>query len=144
MWIAPPWIDPCQRACPVLPQQSWCMTDPPLPEPGSAAEREAFAGLQGRLRGLFERIFPDRIAPRSIVVLPSLTLDQDVIAKVTGVHHYEERMLGMLMLLRLPRTRVIYLTSQPIPETDRRLLPASAARRASGTCEGPSDAAALF
>ena len=93
------------------------MTDPPIPEAGSSAEREAFARLQGRLPGLFERIFPDRTAPRCIVVLPSLTLDPDVIAKVTGVHHYEERMLGMLMLLRLPRTRVIYLTSQPIPET---------------------------
>jgi hypothetical protein len=51
------------------------------------------------------------------VVLPSLSLDQDVLAKVAGVHHYEERMLSMLMLLRLPRTRVIYLTSQPISET---------------------------
>jgi hypothetical protein len=49
-------------------------------------------------------------------VLPSLSLDQDVLAKVAGAHHYEERMLGMLMLLRLPRTRLIYLTSEPIPD----------------------------
>ena len=93
------------------------MTGPLAPKPGSAAERDAFARLQARLPGLFERVFPDRAAPRCIVVLPSLTLDQDVIARVAGAHHYEERMLGMLMLLRLPRTRVIYLTSQPIPET---------------------------
>jgi hypothetical protein len=93
------------------------MNDPPVPEPGSADERAAFMRLQSRLPILFEQIFPDRTAPRSIVVLPSLTLDQDVMANVAGVHHYEERMLGMLMLLRLPRTRVIYLTSQPIPET---------------------------
>jgi hypothetical protein len=52
-----------------------------------------------------------------VVVLPSLSLDQEVLAKVAGVHHYEERMLSMLMLLRLPRTRLIYLTSQPILET---------------------------
>ena len=51
------------------------------------------------------------------MVVPSLSLDPDVLAKVSGVHHYEERMLSMLMLLRLPRTRLIYLSSEPIPET---------------------------
>ncbi len=85
-------------------------------QPGSAEERAAFAGLQASLPAMFRRIFPDRVAPRTIVVLPSLSVDQDVLAKVAGVIHYEERMLGMLMLLRLPRTRLIYLTSQPIPE----------------------------
>ena len=84
--------------------------------PGSAEERAAFADLQATLPGMFRTIFPDRIAPRTIVVLPSLSIDQDVLAKVAGVNHYEERMLGMLMLLRLPRTRLIYLTSQPIAE----------------------------
>lgn len=76
----------------------------------------AFAALQARLPDQFRDIFPDPAAPRTVVVLPSLSLDQDVLAKVAGAHHYEERMLGMLMLLRLPRTRVIYLTSEPIPE----------------------------
>lgn len=85
--------------------------------PGSAGERAAFARLQAGLPDMFRRIFPDRTAPRTIVVLPSLSLDQDVVGKVKGAHHYEERMLGMLMLLRLPRTRMIYLTSQPIPDT---------------------------
>ena len=90
----------------------------PVPKggPGSAEERAAFADLQATLPGMFRTIFPDRIAPRTIVVLPSLSIDQDVLAKVAGVNHYEERMLGMLMLLRLPRTRLIYLTSQPIAE----------------------------
>jgi hypothetical protein len=31
------------------------------------------------------------------VIIPSLSLDQDVMARVTGAHHYEERMLCMLM-----------------------------------------------
>src|SRR5664279_4760589 len=31
-----------------------------------------------------------------------------------GVIHYEERMLCLLMLLRMPRTQVIYVTSVPI------------------------------
>jgi hypothetical protein len=86
-------------------------------EPDPAGERAAFGRLQARLPEMFRRIFPDRTAPRTIVVVPSLSLDQDVMSRVTGAHHYEERMLGMLMLLRLPRTRLVYLTSQPIPET---------------------------
>jgi hypothetical protein len=43
-------------------------------------------------------------------------LDQEVLARISGVHHYEERMLCLLLLLRLPRTRVIYVSSSPIPE----------------------------
>jgi hypothetical protein len=84
---------------------------------GSPEELEAFARLQATLPGLFEKIDPDRMAPRTIVVLPSLSIDQEVMSRIAGVHHYEERMLCMLMLLRMPRTRLIYLTSQPISET---------------------------
>ena len=51
-----------------------------------------------------------------MLIIPSLSLDQQVMAKISGVHHYEERMLCLLLLLRLPRTRVIYVTSTPIPE----------------------------
>ncbi len=79
-------------------------------------ETQAFAALQARLAPLFREVFPDRHAQRTVIVLPSLSLDTDVLAKISAAHHYEERMLGMLMLLRLPRTRVIYLTSAPIPE----------------------------
>jgi hypothetical protein len=50
-------------------------------------------------------------------VVPSLSLDPEELAKVTGVHHYEERMLYMLMLLRRPRTRVVFVTSQSIDPT---------------------------
>jgi hypothetical protein len=85
-------------------------------EPGSEKESAAFAEIQARLAEQYRRIFPDRTAARTVVVVPSLSIDQDVMAKVAGVHHYEERMLSMLMLLRMPRTRLIYLTSQPIPD----------------------------
>ena len=50
------------------------------------------------------------------MIIPSLSLGQDVMARVTGAHHYEERMLCMLMLLKLPRTRIVYVTSQPVFE----------------------------
>ena len=90
---------------------------PAWPAPGSVGECAAFAHLQASLPGMVRRLFPEPAAPRTVVVLPSLSMDQDVLARVAGVHHYEERMLSMLMLLRLPRTRLIYLTSQPICET---------------------------
>ncbi len=81
---------------------------------GSDAELAEFARLQERLRPLFERVFPNPRAPRTVVVVPSLSFDWDVIEKITGLPHYEERLLCMLMLLRLPRTHIVYLTSQPI------------------------------
>ena len=88
-----------------------------IPEPASAAEQQAFDRLQARLPDLFRRVFPDPKAPRTIVIVPSLTLDQEVMAKITGVAHYEERFLCLLLLLRWPRTRVIYVTSTPIEES---------------------------
>src|SRR6185503_6843959 len=47
-------------------------------------------------------------------IIPSLTLDSEMLKTVKGVVHYEERMLCLLMLLRMPRTQVIYVTSIPI------------------------------
>ena len=82
-----------------------------------ADELHNFRRLQGRLPPLFKTVFSDPLAPRTVVILPSLSLDAEVLAKITGVHHYEERMLCLLLLLRLPRTRIIYLTSQPIPDS---------------------------
>ncbi|WP_412068614.1 peptide ligase PGM1-related protein [Rubrivirga sp. IMCC43871] len=86
---------------------------PPLPAT-PPDERAAFAALQASFRGQFERVFPDRLAPRTVVVVPSLTMPPDELAKIDGVHHYEERMLFTLMLLRLPHTRLVFVTSQPV------------------------------
>ena len=82
--------------------------------PGSAEERARFADLQASFADQFARVFPDRLAPRTVVVVPSLTLPPDELAKIDGVHHYEERMLFTLMLLRLPNTRLVFVTSQPV------------------------------
>ncbi|WP_036257691.1 peptide ligase PGM1-related protein [Methylocapsa aurea] len=86
------------------------------PEPGSAAELAAFREVQSRLPDLFRKLFPDPAASRTVVIIPSLSLDPDVMARVSGAHHYEERMLCMLMLLKLPRTRIVYVTSQPVSD----------------------------
>lgn len=79
-------------------------------------EADDFQSLQARLARTFEAFSaPD--APRTILIVPSLSMDQQVLAGIAGAHHYEERMLCYLMLLRLPRTRVIYISSLPIPES---------------------------
>lgn len=78
------------------------------------AERAAFKKLQDGFAGQFERVFSDPLHPRTVIVLPSLTLDQNVLSQISGVHHYEERMLCLLLLLRFPNARLIYLSSQPI------------------------------
>ncbi len=100
-----------------------CDVDPPAhavdaagcPAPGSAEERARFDELQRRLAPLFVRVFHDRHAPQTVVVVPSMSLDRDELAKLTGATHYEERLLCLLMLLRQPRTNVVYVTSEPVP-----------------------------
>ncbi len=86
-----------------------------VPEPGSAEELRRFARIQGRLEPLGRRLVADPGVPQTVVVDPSLTLDAEEMAKISGAHHYEERLLCMLMLLRLPRTNLVFVTSQPIP-----------------------------
>src|SRR5918997_1311088 len=86
-----------------------------MPEMGSAEELRRFAQIQERLVPLAERLVADPRIPQTVVVVPSLTLDAEELAKISGVHHYEERLLCMLMLLRMPRTRLVFVTSQPIP-----------------------------
>ena len=85
-----------------------------LPEPGSREELDQFARLQMGLAPMYQRVFSDDKLPRTVVVVPSLSLDRDGLANIPGVQHYEERMLCLLMLLRLPKTRVIYVTSKAI------------------------------
>ena len=76
--------------------------------PGSIGEGEEYRRLQERLPRLFREVFPDPRAARTVVVLPSLSLDAEVLSNITGASHCEERMLCLLLLLRMPRTRVIF------------------------------------
>jgi hypothetical protein len=87
---------------------------PDFPAPGSDDEKMQFKKLQKKLPKLFDRIFPDKLAPNTVVVIPSLSMDHEILSKISGINHYEERMLCMLLLLRLPRTHVIYVTSETI------------------------------
>lgn len=75
-----------------------------------------FNTLQEELVPQFQSQFPDPMAPKTVIIVPSLTLDSDILSKISGHIHYEERMLCLLLLLRMPRTQVIYLSSMPIDE----------------------------
>lgn len=75
---------------------------------------ESFQALQQRFSLHYKDIFFNDLADKTVVIVPSLTLDQQMLESVKGHIHYEERMLCMLMLLRMPRTRVIYVSSAPI------------------------------
>jgi PGM1 C-terminal domain len=88
-----------------------------LEAPATADELTQFGELQRRFSQSFSRLFDDPSLPRTVLIVPSLSLDQEVMAKISGVHHYEERMLCLLLLLRMPRTRVIYVTSTPVSDT---------------------------
>lgn len=85
-----------------------------FPARNSEEEIKLFKQIQKKFARQFESVFPDKLSPKTIVIIPSLTLDQEILTKVNGVVHYEERLLCLLMLLRMPRTHVIYVTSVPV------------------------------
>ena len=58
-----------------------------------------FDELQQRFSRKFYDIILDDMAQKTIVIIPSLTLDQEVLKTVKGAIHYEERMLCLLLLL---------------------------------------------
>ena len=82
-----------------------------FPDPGTAEETSVYNDIQQRFAEQFEKVFPDKLAPRTVVIIPSLSLDSEILAKIKGFLHYEERMLCLLMLLRMPLTKIIYVTS---------------------------------
>ena len=81
---------------------------------GEATESTIFKAIQERLVEQFNTSFPDKLAPKTVVIIPSLTMDEEILSKISGITHYEERLLCLLLLLRMPRTQVIYVTSMPI------------------------------
>jgi hypothetical protein len=84
------------------------------PIPGTSEELRAFAEVQRGLAPMFGRVFGNPRAPRTVVVVPSMSLDHEEIRKLTGASHYEERFLCLLLLLQLPATHVVYVTSEPV------------------------------
>ena len=77
-------------------------------------EAEEFARLRDTLARFWGDTFPADDKPYTSVVVPSLTLDASELAKIPGVAHYEERLLFLLIRLRNPHARLVYVTSQPV------------------------------
>jgi PGM1 C-terminal domain len=78
------------------------------------ATKAKFCQLQAQLRDRWQTIEQFDLSDYDILVVPSLSLDQSELLKVAGSHHYEERLLFSLIRLRNPRTRLVYITSQPL------------------------------
>lgn len=82
----------------------------------SEAEAQArFEVLQQQMATLWPTISHLTADDQTIVVVPSLSLDLSLPG--SQLQAYEERFLFLLLLLRQPKARVIYCTSQPIPAT---------------------------
>jgi hypothetical protein len=71
-----------------------------------------FDALQRKLVPLWQSIQTFTDDPQTIVVVPSITLDSTI--RGARQQAYEERYLFLLLLLRQPRARMIYVTSQAI------------------------------
>jgi len=101
---------PCQVAYSQL-----MIPHPPFASQLSLEEELAeFERLKPRLARVWPIIAWERDDPCTTVVVPSLTLPQGELAKLSGASYYEERLLFLLIRLRNPRARVVYVTSQPV------------------------------
>jgi hypothetical protein len=73
-----------------------------------------FDELQARMAGVWDAMRMN-YEDESVVVVPSITLDKtEAVGTGTMMQAYEERFLFLLILLREPRLRMVYVTSMPI------------------------------
>ena len=77
-------------------------------------EIRRFEELKKRLPGIWTALSDDPGYEHTSVIVPSLSVNQEELAKVTGAAFYEERLLFALIRLRNPNARLIYVTSQPV------------------------------
>src|SRR5215467_9971793 len=85
------------------------VTETGITDPGCNAE---FDRLQKKLVPLWKSIERLNQNPQTIVVVPSMSID--AIQSGAVMQAYEERFLFLLLLLRQPRARLIYVTSQTV------------------------------
>src|SRR5213596_1460477 len=83
----------------------------PESKPVSVSQSE-FDRLQKKLVPLWKSIERFNQDPQTSVVVPSMSID--AISSGAVMQAYEERFLFLLLLLRQPRARLIYVTSQTI------------------------------
>ncbi len=88
---------------------------PPFPRDLTPeVEIAEFERLKPRLDALWNALSAREEEPYTSVVIPSLTLDQSELLKLEAASFYEERLLFLLIRLRNPQARMVYVTSQPV------------------------------
>ncbi len=88
---------------------------PPFPADLTLEDEIAqFERLKPRLQEMWATIANREEEPHTSVVVPSLSLDQSELRKLPGASFYEERLLFLLIRLRNPRARMVFVTSQPV------------------------------
>lgn len=93
------------------------MTLPKPPYPWDITleeELRQFELLKPRLESVWNSMTYKDDEPATSVVVPSLSLDQAELKRLAGSSFYEERLLFLLIRLRNPRARMVYVTSQPV------------------------------
>jgi hypothetical protein len=86
---------------------------PTLAELDEEARNGVFDRLQAQMPEVWRAMRRDD-PHESVVVVPSMTLDRVVTSTGGMSQALEERFLFLLLLLRQPRLRMVYVTSQPI------------------------------
>jgi hypothetical protein len=84
-----------------------------LSELDEPARYERFDRLQQRMASVWSAMGLNEEG-ESVVVVPSVTLDRVEARSGSLTQAYEERFLFLLLLLRQPRLRIVYVTSMPI------------------------------
>ncbi len=77
-------------------------------------EIRRFQALRKRLPAVWSALASETAYEHTSVIVPSLSVNQEELAKVTGASFYEERLLFALIRLHNPNAKVIYVTSQPV------------------------------
>jgi hypothetical protein len=87
------------------------LTDPAQPHaearqdlrfaPGSSEGRKAFAALLAPLPQLFEAVFPNPQFPRAVIVVTGISLDTDLLVKVSGAPQKGNSIQGQRYLRKI-------------------------------------------
>jgi hypothetical protein len=88
-------------------------TAPRLSELSEHERNRLFARVQQRMPAVWDQIRLDH-QDESVVIVPSVTIDRTKPGAGSFGQAFEERFLFLLLLLRQPRLRMIYVTSMPI------------------------------
>jgi hypothetical protein len=77
-------------------------------------ELRGFEDLKPRLAALWKEVFPQDDQAYTSVIVPSISVEPGELARRPGAHFFEEVLLFLLIRLRNPRARVVYVMSEPL------------------------------